>query len=201
MRKDESKHMNYMRKAKERGKWLVALALCLSCLILCATLYTAPTLAAEEPAAYRGVTGFTYLYERLNQGQPKEPKEYFYASSSKPGDVCNLEVRVKDNKFFIVLRDGADVREIPLKDNGTLNTANPTPPTEAPAAGWPVLKALTPPRTNIYELCDKDGNSLSPVKYVYACSAEAKNELPLPVYKSGEKLSVPVIFKLGVGIR
>jgi len=38
-----------MFKVKEKGKWLIALALCLSCFVLCASLMTAPTLAEEAP--------------------------------------------------------------------------------------------------------------------------------------------------------
>ena len=38
-----------MIKVKERGKWLIALALCLSCLLLCASLISAPTLAEPDP--------------------------------------------------------------------------------------------------------------------------------------------------------
>ena len=179
-----------MTRIRERGKWLVALALCLSCVMLCATLMATPTRAAETPPkTHDAVAAFKNVYERLNAaGASMSPKEYVYASGTAPAQVYNAALKEEAGKFSIGI-DGYTtapaVRYFPIKAGGTLDTADPAPPA-TPPADLPVLKAIAG-RTNIYELCDKDGNSLSPNAYVYACSDKAKDELGLPATKSGSK--------------
>lgn len=180
-----------MRRVKERGKWLAALALCLSCFLLCATLLAAPTLAEETPKKdYKAVESFKNVYERLDaEGKPKPVKEFFYASGTAVPQVYNAALKAAEDKFFIGI-DGYTVapavRYFPIKANGTLDTKDPTPP-EEPPEDLPVLKAVTPAYTNIYEVCDKEGKSLIPKKYVYACSSKAEEELVLPALKNGDK--------------
>jgi len=181
---------------REKGKWLIALALCLSCFVLCATLMTAPTFAEEAaPKAYDSVTGYKNVYERLSAtGVSKSPKEFFYASGANPAQVYNPELKLTAASKYTIAIDGYTTapvtRDFPVKANGTLDTTNPTPPVPPPVDP-PVLKQIkisaTVDYTNIYELCDKDGNSLSPKEYVYACSDKAEDELPLPARKSGDK--------------
>ncbi len=104
-----------MVKMKEKGKWLLAFTLCLSCLILCASLMVGPTFAEENPAAattdpaasstvttvpttstaisttaglpkYAAVTGFKNVYEVLSStGQKLSPQQFIY-SFVKPED-------------------------------------------------------------------------------------------------------------------
>ena len=187
-----------MIKVKERGKWLAALALCLSCFLLCATLLATPTLAEETPKKdYQAVESFKNVYERLDaEGKPKPVKEFFYASGTAVPQVYNAALKSADGKFSIAFdcyKDAPGNSEAgsylilnPLiKTNGTLDTANPAPP-DPPPANLPKLEPLSG-RVNLYELRDKDGISLSPIAYVYASSALANNELYLAAKKLNEK--------------
>jgi len=150
----------------------------------------APTLAEEAPPkAHEAVTGYKNVYERMNAaGVSKSPKEFFYASDAAPAQVYNAALKEAAGKYTIAI-DGYTsapaTRDFPIKANGTLDTANPAPPAEPPA-DLPVLKAVAG-RTNIYEVCDKDGEPLNPKEYVYACSDKAKDELVLPAHKKGDK--------------
>jgi len=179
-----------MTRIRERGKWLVALALCLSCFVLCATLMSAPTRAAEPPPkTHEAVAAFKNVYERLNAaGLSQTPKQYVYASGTAPAQVYNAVLKETEGKFSIGI-DGYTtapaIRYFPIKANGTLDTKDPAPPA-VPPEDLPVLGVIAG-RTNIYEQCDKDGNSLSPKKYVYACSDKAEDELVLPATKNGSK--------------
>ena len=179
-----------MTRMKERGKWLTALALCLSCFVLCAALMAAPTFAEESPPkTHDAVTGYKNVYERMNAlGVSKSPKEFFYASGSNAAQVYNAALKENAGKYTIAIEGYAAApltRDFPIKANGTLDTADPAPPAEPPA-DLPVLKAVAG-RTNIYELCDKDGVSLSPQQYVYACSSKFEDERSLPALKKGDK--------------
>ena len=88
---------------KERGKWLLALALCLSCFVLCASLMAGPTYAEEAaPKAYDAVTTFKNVYERMNAaGVSKFPKEFFYASGTAPAQVYNAALKEEAGKHVI----------------------------------------------------------------------------------------------------
>ena len=181
---------------KERGKWLIALALCLSCLVLCATLISAPTLAVEEPPAeYKAVTGFDkYVFEHLNAGASKSPEEFVYASSATPAQasqVYNIALK-KDAGAYLVGIDvqidsskPADIQYFPVKKDATLDTKVVPAPTEAPALTDPVLKKIDG-RANLYEVFFSDGTTpFAPPLYVYASSAAApaaQDDELLPVY-------------------
>ena len=184
-----------MTGMKEKGKWLIALALCLSCFALCASLIAAPTFAEEAaPKAFEAVTGYKNVYERLSAtGVSKSPKEFFYASGADPAKVYNAELTLTAAGKYTIGIDGYAVapvtRDFPIKANGTLDTTNPTPPAPPPADP-PVLKQIKISAAvdykNIYELCDKDGDSLTPNEYVYACSENPNDEFSLPALKKGD---------------
>ena len=183
-----------MNVMKERGKWAAALALCISCFVLCATLLSAPTLAADPPAAkFKAVTDYKFVYERLNaEGASKSPKEFLYASNADPDQVYNILLKEDAGAYLLGIAGytaAPETRFFPVKKNATLDTKAPVPEEEEEeeeAEDLPVLKAIAG-RANLYEYCDKDGKSLDPKVYVYANSAKADEELFLAAHKLGDK--------------
>jgi len=178
-----------MIKVKERGKWLAALALCLSCFLLCATLLAAPTLAEETPKKeYEAVESFKNVYERLDEGKSKPVKEFFYASGTAVPQVHNAALKSADGKFSIGI-DGypaaPTVRYFPIKANGTLDTTDPDPSTGA-VTGMPQLSKING-RVNLYEMLDEEGKAHNPKEYVYSCSASTIDNLFLAALKNDDK--------------
>ena len=175
---------------KEKRKWLAALALCMGCLVLCASLMAAPTYAEEAPASsYAAVITYKNVYERLDaQSKSKSPREFIYASSATPAKVYNAVLKEDAGVFslgidgYAAAAGGTEVHYFPLKTDGTLNTKKPTSTTGA----LTTLKAV-PSRTNLYEVCDAAGVSLATKEYVYANSANPDDELALPALAKGSK--------------
>ena len=185
-----------MAKLKDRGKWLVALALCLSCLVLCAALMIPPTRAEDPPKkTYVKVDGFTNVYERLNaEGNSFTTKEFFYASGAAadaPEKVYNAALKKTGDQYTIGIdgyKDAAnnpEVRFFPIKANGTLDTAYPegTEP-EVNTAQYLKIAGM------IYEELvwkDTSWTSLEPRKFVYSSNAAPNTQRSLPAAKKGDK--------------
>jgi len=187
--REKAKEMTKI-KLRERGKWLAALALCLSCFLLCAALTAAPTRAEEAPKTHDAVAGYKNVYERLDAaGKSKSPKEYVYASGTALDKVCNAALKEDAGKFFIGI-DGYEtaptLRYFALKADGTLNTKVDPLPVTPPEPTDPQLNTIAG-RVNLYEVCDAGGTPLSPKLFIYANSAVAQNEELLPAHKVADK--------------
>ncbi|MDR2688045.1 MAG: hypothetical protein LBB75_09850 [Oscillospiraceae bacterium] len=179
-----------MTRIRERGKWLIALALCLSCFVWCAALMAAPTFAEEAaPKAYDPVSGYKNVYERMSAaGVSKSPKEFFYASGMAPAQVYNAELKAEAGKYTIGVDGYAAApltRAFPVKSNGTLDTAYPEGETPEPntAHYMKVTDAI------YEEVVLKDGSwaPSDPRKFVYSSSAAANTQRNLPAAMKGGK--------------
>ncbi|MCL2495142.1 MAG: hypothetical protein FWE98_05740 [Oscillospiraceae bacterium] len=177
-------------KIRERGKWLAALALCLSCFLLCAALTAVPTRAEEAPKTHDAVAGYKNVYERLDAAEKsKSPKEFFYASGTALDKVYNAALKEDAGKFSIGIggyETAPTLRYFSVKANGTLNTKVDPLPATPPAATDPKLIAIAG-RVNLYEVCDAGGTPLVPKLFIYANSAVAQEEELLPALKVADK--------------
>ncbi|MDR3314080.1 MAG: hypothetical protein LBS96_06440 [Oscillospiraceae bacterium] len=191
---------------REKSKWLVALVLCITCLALCVSLITAPTLANPDVPGDPDYTGSETLSESesesLSETASETGTETETASESESESVTASESATESESASVT--DSSSASESTSETASESETASTsesesssetasiiTIPTvdEIPTQAKTLYKAVAG-QIGVFEILSASGESLDPAQYVYSQGNDPEIGTNVAAYPRGEKFYV-----------
>jgi hypothetical protein len=190
---------------REKSKWLVALALCITSLALCISMITVPTLADPDVPGDPDYTGTETVSstesesvsESISESESESVSESVSESESSSESVSESVSESESESSSESVSETASESESGSNSESESESASaslPTVPTadQNPSIPQTLYKAVDG-HTGIFEVLRADGTSNDPAKYVYSAGNNPDIGTTFTAYPRGSKFYVAYV--------